>query len=304
MSYLQKNKLNLGGVRGKSGNLGRVFNSAKHPNRLKMIFVAGFIFIIFVLAFIFPKPMRNFFATTAVPVWQASATIGNGLQNLAGFFSGKSSLISQVTSLQNQISSLELKQIDYDAVLKENQDLKSLFGRRVVGDAKTQRDQNLGNGRSVNVNIGTGPGILARVVSKPPQSPYDTFVLDIGTQDGASVGDKVYISDTVLIGEIAEASDKNSIVNLFSKSGLINGFVDERTGATYQVSGRGGANMSVEVPKDADILWGDTFSYPSLKTSIIGSVFYIDSSEQSSFKTVYLRVPGNVFQTEWMVDTK
>jgi len=260
MNYLQKNR-------------------KTYPNFLKIIFIALLFILLFGLSAIFPKAMRGFFTTTAVPVWKVSEVVGNGFQNVTGFFAFKSSLSAQVASLQNQVASLELKQVDYDAVTKENQDLKILFGQNPTNP----------NSR-----------VLAGVISKPPQSPYDTFVLDAGSENGIVVGDKVYISDTVLVGEIASVTGKNSIVNLFSKSGMTNALSDERTGATYQISGDGGANMSVEAPKDADILWGDTFSYPSLATSVVGSVFYIDQSAQASFKTVFLRVPGNVFQTKWV----
>jgi cell shape-determining protein MreC len=252
--------------------------SKKYPNRLKIIFIASLFVLFFGLAFLFPKATHSFFTTTAVPVWKVSGVVAAGFQNVAGFFSSKSSLVSQVSVLQNQIASLELKQADYDAVSKENQDLKNLFGQTTNPDGR----------------------VLARVLSKPPQSPYDTFVLSAGSGSGVAVGDKVYISDTVLIGEVADVTAKTSIVNLFSKSGITNTLTDERTGAGYSVSGEGGANMSIQAPKDADILWGDTFSYPTLATSVVGSVFYIDQSAQSSFKTVFIRVPGNVFQTEWV----
>ena len=192
--------------------------------------------------------------------------------------------------MQNQITTLQLKQVDYDAINKENQDLKNLFGRS---------NGNIG----IETVSGTNSRILARVLSAPPVSPYDTFVLSAGSDSGLAVGDKVYISDTILIGEIASVTGKNSTVNLFSKSGMTNSLTLSRTGAVYEVKGQGGANMSVEVPKDADILWGDVFEYPNTETSVVGSVYYIDQSAQSSFKTVYIRVPGNVFQTQWvMVD--
>ena len=251
---------------------------------MKIIFIVSFFVLLSFLAFLFPRAMRGIFSTTAVPIWTIRDTIVNGFGNVAGFFSFKSSLISKVNNLQNQVTSLELKQTDYDAVVKENQDLKSLFGQ----------------------NVGENPNgrVLARILSKPPESPYDTFVLDAGSDNGIAVGDKVYISDTILIGEITSASLKTSVVNLFSKSGMENSLTDERTGATYQVAGQGGANMSFQAPKDADILWGDVFNYPTLATSVVGSVFYIDQSAQSSFKTVYLRVPGNVFQTKWVMVQK
>ena len=276
MNYLQKNK---------NSNFGKMLDKI-NSNRLKIIFIVFFFILLSGFVFLFPKVTRNVLTTTAVPIWTVRDTFANGLGNIGNFFSFKSSLVAQISSLQNQVASLELKQTDYDAISKENQDLKSLLG---------QTTGNVGNpnGR-----------ILARVLSKPPESPYDTFVLSAGADEGSAVGEKVYISDTILIGQVASVTSKTSIVNLFSKSGMTNELDDERTGATYEVVGRDGANMSVEVPKDADILWGDVFTYPTIKTSVVGSVFYIDQSAQSSFKTIYLRVPGNVFQTEWVIVEK
>ena len=266
-------------------------NRNKYPNFLKIIFIVTFFILLSVFSFLFPKAMRSVLTTTAIPIWTVRDTIIGGFQNVTGFFSFKSALVSQVSSLQNQITTLELKQTDYDAVVKENQDLKNLYGRS---------DSNIGMETASGIN----GRILARVLSAPPQSPYDTFVLDAGSANGLSVSNKVYISDTILIGEIGSVTDKTSIVNLFSKSGMTNSLTLSRTGAVYDVKGLGGANMSVEVPKDADILWGDVFEYPNLKTSVVGSVYYIDQSAQSSFKNIFIRVPGNVFQTKWvMVDT-
>ncbi len=273
MNYLPKNK---------SGNIGKILGATKHPNRLKIIFIALLFILLSAMIFLFPKATRNFFTTTATPVWKAGDLVAGGFQNVAGFFSFKSSLLAEVGSLQSQITTLELKQVDYDAVLKENRELKSLFGQT----------GNVGN------------RILARILSKPPQSPYDTFIIDTGSQNSVNIGNKVYISDTILIGTLGNIGTRTSIVNLFSKSGETSFLTNQRTGATYEVVGRGGANMSVEVPKDADILWGDVFTYPDIRTSIVGSVFYIDQSAQSSFKTILIRVPGNVFQTKWVMVEK
>ena len=251
----------------------------RYPNRLRIISLISVFVLLFIFSSLFPKAMRSVFTTISEPVWKVRDVVSNSLANIPDFFASKNSLIAQVNSLQNQITSLQLKQADYDAISKENDDIKNTLGRS---------DTSLGN------------RILSRVLSKPPESPYDTFVLDIGTSSGVAVGDKVYISDTIIIGEIASVTGNTSVVNLFSKSGMTNALTLERTGATYQIVGQGGANMSVEVAKDADILWGDIFNYPDIKTSVVGSVYYIDQNPQSSFKTIFIRVPGNVFQTKWV----
>ncbi len=280
MNYLRKNESGLKTTNSKPNIFHRTFDRPRHPTFLKIIFVILFFLLLLILNFLFPKTLRNIFSATARPVWTVGRTIGSGAGSLGQFFSSKSSLTAEVNSLQNQIVSLELKQVDYDTISQENQDLKNSFGRN-VGNIASNR-------------------LLANVLSKPPQSPYDTFVLDVGSENGVAVGDKVYISDTILVGEVSDVTGKTSVVSLFSKGGMQNFLTDERTGTTYEIVGQGGADMLVEVPKDADIMWGDVFSYPNIKTSVIGSVFYIDQSAQSSFKTIFIRIPGNVFQTKWV----
>ncbi len=66
------------------------------------------------------------------------------------------------------------------------------------------------------------------------------------------------------------------------------------------LSGAGGGNITLEVPKDTDVLWGDVFVYPGIAPSVLGSVYYIDNNSQSAFKTVYIRVPGNLFSAQWV----
>ncbi len=180
-------------------------------------------------------------------------------------------------ALQDEIASLKQKEIDYDAILAENQSLKAQFGRME------------------NKNR-----VLAAIISKPPASPYDTFVLDVGSVEGVVLSDKVFISDTVIVGVITSVTSHTSLVTLFSGGGNKQQAILARTGASYELVGEGGANLELEVPKDTDILWGDSFMYPGLSTSVIASVYYIDTNSQSSFKTIYLRIPGNVFQTRFV----
>ena len=249
----------------------------KHEYRFKIILVVTVFVILSAIAFLFNKGTRNVFTTIARPFWNVGEISSNGFNNVINFFHLQSSLISKNKDLQNQIGTLNLKLIDYDIVTKENQDLKGMFGR-----------------------IDTTNRILSRILSKPPQSPYDTIVIDVGSRDGVNMGNKVYISDNIIVGTITSVAPHTSLVELFSDGDKKQVVVLERTGASYDLVGSGGANMTIQVPKEADILWGDIFTYPGLTPSVIGSVYYIDTNSQSSFKTVFLRIPGNIFQVKWV----
>jgi cell shape-determining protein MreC len=221
--------------------------------------------------------VRTVSVTVARPVWLVRDFVGSIGANIRNYIAFQSTLVKENNALHTEIEALKLKEIDYDIITKENQELKSLLGR----DPKSER-------------------VFARILSKPPRSPYDTMVLDVGTEQGVQLGDKVYLSGNVIIGLVTHLTSHTALVTLFSNGDQKQGAVLERTGATYELVGKGAENMVLEVPKDTDVLWGDVFVYPALTPSIIGSVQYIDTSSQSSFKTVYIRFPGNVFSAKWV----
>jgi|SRR3989344_721127 len=249
----------------------------KHVHPWKTIAVVLVFVLLSFLGFVFPNILRRISYAIARPLWRVEGVATKTFTRVKDFFAFKNTLISQNLALQDEISSLKLKEIDYDTILKENQDLKNQFGR-----------------------VLSVPRILASVLSKPPLSPYDTLVIDAGSAEGVVPESKVYLSESIIIGFVTSVTPHASLLKLFSTSGYKQESVLERTGASFGLIGNGGANFSLEVPKDTDILWGDTFMYPGISSGVIATVYYIDTNSQSSFKTIYLRIPGNVFQSRYV----
>ena len=253
-------------------------NKSKPKSRVKVFSVTALFILLSLLTFLFRNQVRSTAVTVSKPIWLAGNSITEFLVKIKDIFILKNTLVAKNLALEDEIALLKLKEIDYDAISKENQDLKSQFGRE--------------NGAK---------RILSRVLSKPPRSLYDIFVIDVGLNQGVAIGSRVYLSDTVIVGTVASVTPTSSLVELFSTGNRKQDAVLSRTGASFILEGMGGANFKLEVPKDTDILWGDIFTYPSLASSVIGSVYYIDTNSQSSFKTVYLRMLGNVFSTQWVL---
>ena len=240
-------------------------------------------FIIVIVAFtllsllikLFPNFLRQISYTVSRPIWTVKNTVSNSLFRVGDFFVFKSSLIKENTELKDKVAKLELKMADYDILEKEVEDLKMEVGR-----------------------VGNSRRFMASILSKPPNSPYDTLLIDVGTSLGLQIGHKVYLSDNIIIGTVTSVTEKTSVATLFSSSGQKQRATLLRTGTTFELSGHGGANFIMEVPKESDILVGDIFIYPGIMQSVIGNVYYINTNSQSSFKAVYLRIPGNVFSAK------
>jgi len=245
----------------------------KSPNKNKIISIIIVFLVVCFLSFFFSNEIRGAGRTILTPLWVVREAVFSPFVKIGQFFSFKSNLIEKNKGLEEENATLKLKSFDYDILLQENELLKNSLGRK-----------------------DTESFVFAKVLSKPPISPYDTLVLDIGSLDGVLLGSKVYLSSNVIIGLVKNVTSHTSLVELFSSSSQVNQLTVLRTGSSFSISGRGGGNLQIEVPKDTDIIWGDTFVYPDLKTSVLGTVYYIDSTSQGSFKTVYIRLFANIFE--------
>lgn len=238
----------------------------------KTISAVVFVVVLFLVQYFFSSFLKTSFTYISKPVLYIVDLVESPFSNIGGYFRTKGSLIKENLSLKDSLAELELKEYDYDLLQKENDDLKTQLGR------------------SLPVKK-----IIANILLKPPQSPYDTFVIDIGSKDGVVLGSKAYISDKIIIGVISEVRNSSSVIELLSTSGKATNATLERTGASYGLVGLGGQNYKLEVPKDTDMAWGDVFVFPGIERSIVGSIYYIDTNSQNAFKTAYIRAPVNTF---------
>ncbi len=252
---------------------------SKPKNRypVGMILVVVLFVFLSLLIYMFPDFVRSTSYTIGRPVWLIRDGVMQKFSELKGYFVSKNSLVSENQILKDELSKLRLKEIDYGVLSGEFTDMKNQMGRK----ENTAR-------------------IVSRVLSKPPYSPYDTLIIDVGSSDGVFLGNRVYMSDNIIVGIVKNVTQHTSLVELFSSGGVEQEATVARTGATFTLKGLGGANIELEVPKDTDIIWGDVFLYPKFTPSMIGSIYFIDSNSQNSFKKVYVRLPGNVFSAKYV----
>ena len=249
----------------------------KYEPKERIIAVVGLFLFLSLFGWIFPNFTRGTAFLVAKPLWSVSAFVFKPFESIKNYFIFKNSLIKEIQTLEEELRTLRLNDIDRESLSKENEELKRQLGRNVVSNR-----------------------VISRVLSKPPRSPYDTLIIDVGTLYNISVGSKVYSGENIIIGKITEVTGSTSVLELFTKGDLKQESILLRTGVSFTLVGRGGANFGIEVPKDTDVQWGDVFVYPEFSSSVLGTVYYIDVSSQGSFKTVYLRIPGNVFSTQWV----
>jgi cell shape-determining protein MreC len=258
------------------------------PNRRKKenIFLKiGLGIFVLALLFYFRASISNGLSYAAHGVFRSVLTFGNNvgekLTNASYFFSSKKSLLRENENLKSQLNEMSAKVLNYSSLLDENDKLKEILGR-----AETEQM------------------ILAGILSKPNQSPYDTLVIDVGKKHGITAGQKVFAfgsvpnsSKVILFSNFGEKTDvivSNKLTrNAFS--------IADAGGDVYmQVIGRGGGNFEMILPRDFALEKGTKVVLPGITPYVLGIVQTIISDPRDPYQKALLVSPVNIQELKFV----
>ena len=130
--------------------------------------------------------------------------------------------------------------------------------------------------------------LLGHVLVLPPQSLYDTLIIDIGSAQGVQTGKRVFAGEHILLGEIVEVYENTAKAKLYSspeqKYDVIIGIASSSVRA--QAMGRGGGMFEALVPREAKIQVGDSVTVPEISTVVYGTVQYVITDPARAFDSV------------------
>jgi len=166
-----------------------------------------------------------------------------------------------------------VRPIDENAYVKaleiENDQLKDVLGRTPDKDDR----------------------ILSVILSRPPQTPYDSLIIDIGQDQDLSSGDLVYAESNYLIGYVDTVYSYSSAVKLFSSPDQkLNVLIGSST-VPVVAEGRGSGNFYIRVPENITVNVGDPIMVPSLDSIILGSAEKVESGQGDAYTYVYFKLP-------------
>jgi cell shape-determining protein MreC len=239
------------------------------------------IFILLVLLIIFQRPVfsvlgrvANFVAS---PFYLLNKNAKEKISDTGYVFSSKKTLHNENIKLKNEIFVNSLKLLDYNTLLKENEDLKNILNRK-------KEDKNL---------------LLAYVLSKPNKNIYDSLTLDVGTKDGVLVGDLVFALGDVPLGRVAEVFDNSSRIVLFSSSKEVNNFLLMPNNINVDLVGRGGGSFEIVLPRDL-VVDNNALIYLPGENNIIAKFEKVISSERDAFQKVLFTSPVNMHELRFV----
>lgn len=162
----------------------------------------------------------------------------------------------------------ELQRVRYQAILYNMLVSENLALRNVTGAGQISE------------------GIITRVLSRPPQSNYDTLIVDKGLEDGVKEDDLAIFQDFAL-GRVVAVDQNSASIQLFSSPGIQKDALAGTPHAVVVVTGQGGGAFEFSVPQGVTVLKGDVVRLPS--PSSLGFAIVMNTTVNARDTSVIVR---------------
>lgn len=213
----------------------------------------GWILLAFLILYSGQKFVSNVSGYITTPFYMVRHYIESSSATIPVFIRSRLELLDDIRALELEIETQKGKDAAFLFITEENAELRSLL------------------------NASSSPRIVAGVISRPPQTPYDTLIIDQGTDDGIVEDAPVYYGAGRAIGYIHHAFTKTALVTLFSSPGVETTVYIYGPNMFTTAYGEGGGVIRLSVPQGIVLEKGNTVILPSLDTGTLGVVDDIQS---------------------------
>lgn len=212
--------------------------------------------------------------SVAPGMWSIGGRADIAFGSFVNNFRNKDALVMENNLLNETVAIMETKVLDRNLLAEKVAKLEEALGR-----------------------VRSDDRMVASVLVGPGRSPYDTLVIDVGTEQGVNIGNMVVYSGSGAIGEIVEVSSNSSKVKLYSFPGQEHSVIIGSRYLPVLAYGRGMGNFESKVPQDSPVAVGD--SVVSVKGNLIfGKVSVVEEKPAEPFKRIFFRVPFNITEIQ------
>jgi cell shape-determining protein MreC len=248
-------------------------------SRRRKVFAVLFLFALALFLFrdILAERFGGVLARIGGPIWTMEEGILGMLVDLRTITSDKILLEDENQRLRAALALSAVHTISNTTLRAENIELKRALGRA--------SDNSL---------------LLARVLSRPDASPYDTLLIDVGEHNGVVIGMHVLSEGDLLIGEVVRVWKESALVQLYSAPGS-SVPVELGSSSTPAIAhGSGGGVFRITVPKGMSVPVGAPVRFPDISPLYLGVVEGVLRSEESSLQTLFVRLPFGLFDGKFV----
>ena len=236
--------------------------------RRRLVIATIVVIALFLVDMVTGGAVRAIVRAGAVKVSLLSHAIGMRI-DAGGYFSTHAALASQDLALQARVATLE-----------EQAALSSSLQAQVAS---------LSTMAHLAANV---QGITAPIASSFIASPYGTFLIGAGVDEGVSLNSSVLSGDGTVVGTVSEVGDHTATVTeIFAPGHSTDELLD---GAPVSVRGMGGGNATTQVPHGITVAPGDAVTAPGFLGRTIGIVGHVNTDPSSAALEVNIGSPVNL----------
>ncbi len=182
---------------------------------------------------------------------------------------------NEEATLEQQVATLERQLLAAGLEHSELESLRAIFNR----------EQSL------------KPKTVGSILARPPTSPYDTLVIDVGQSAHVILGDLVVVDGSIILGEIVEVYPRTAKARLYSWPEHKLAVTVAGQSAGVEAVGRGGGNFKLDLPRELEIGTSTLVTVPALgRELVLAVVGDVERTASDPFQYVYARSPVNLYQ--------
>lgn len=243
----------------------------------RIALIALFITAVVVLNVFGSNPFSRTAYFIAAPFLAGEQMLAGNTLSFLSLLKSKQALYEENQTLRTRLGEMEYLAIKNTALEMENKELTFLLGRKKEETTA-----------------------LARVISRPNVSPYDTAIIDIGSQRGIHVGDRVVALGDFLVGFVSRVYTNSAQVTFYSSPGQKTNILIGESATPASAEGRGANNFMARLPRDTDVAKDDIVVLSDAPGQIFGVVEKVNRNSTDAFQTVLFTNPVSVFSIKWV----
>ena len=252
----------------------RPSSNRDHSSR-KMKIAFSTLIIVVLLGFVF----NQLAYWVGGPLWAVREAITSRAVSTISYFKSKSTLQNENDDLKKK---LDEKNAEIIAVKNQVDLYKQLDSYIAMKDTTANES-------------------IVRVVSRPPQTPFDVLVVE-ANDNNIKAGQRVYFAG-IPAGIIESKTGSYAKVFLFSNPASQFRVLVGVNKIEADAKGKSQGNIYLTLPKNVDVQNGDTV-YLADGTVPIGTVSQVDNNTSTSFIDVYVKMPFSPSRVDWLTVQK
>lgn len=209
--------------------------------------------VVLIVGLIMPKAFSLVSATVMYPIHVTNVWLEESSSLIPTFFRSRADLQAEIESLQNELAVAGRIDVTQQRLLEENNRLRHLFG-----SAEVTR-------------------ILASIVARPSELPYDVLQVDRGSEHGVEIGAPVFVGSDVVVGLVVHVAPQYSFVELFTTPGFEATAFVSGPNVIATLEGFGGGVARVRVPQGVSMQVGNLVYLPSIEPGVFGRISHIEN---------------------------